>query len=198
MARPPRSSTRAASRAASRAATRHNPMADTRRNTVANRGRPRRSAGASASSSHGTRTSTVAVADTPRSVADMSLSDLLDAVGQRVQAEMGSRATAVQQGGQTSATVSVASEQAATGMQVAPTSAVPSGQTGEAIDGRFSCILSCQMLGSHYGRHGAKRAIGSRLYSYTECWAPGVWGDNCGAWTCLLMGPFLQHGHSGG
>ena len=91
----PRSSTRAASRAA----TRHNPMADTRRNTVANRGRPRRSAGASASSSHGTRTSTVAVADTPRSVADMSLSDLLDAVGQRVQAEMGSRATAVQQGG---------------------------------------------------------------------------------------------------
>ena len=72
MARPPRSSTRAASRAASRAATRHNPMADTRRNTVANRGRPRRSAGASASSSHGTRTSTVAVADTPRSVADMS------------------------------------------------------------------------------------------------------------------------------
>ena len=56
MARPPRRSTRAASRAA----TRHNPMADTRRNTVANRGRPRRSVGASASSSHGTRTSTVA------------------------------------------------------------------------------------------------------------------------------------------
>ena len=100
MARPPR-----------RAATRHNPIANTRRNTAANRGRSSRTIEASASSSHGTTTSTVAVANTSMLVADMSLSDLLDAVGHKVQAEMGSRATAVQQRGQTSAT---ASEQAAT------------------------------------------------------------------------------------
>ena len=97
------------------------------------------------------------------SVADMSLSDLLDAVGQRVQAEMGSQATAVQQREQTSATASVASKQAATGTQNAPTSTVTSGQTvssGEAIDGRFSCTLSCRAGNSHYGRHGVNPAIG--------------------------------------
>ena len=106
MARPPRRSTRAA--------TRHNPMANTRRNMAANRGRSSRTVEASASSSHGTMTSMIAVANTSRSVVDMSLSDLLDAVGQRVQAEMGLQQFS-RGGGQTSATVSVASEQAAVG-----------------------------------------------------------------------------------
>ena len=98
-----------------------------------------------------------------------------------------SRATAVQQGGQASATVSVASEQAATEMQVAHTSAVPSGQTGEAIGGRFSCILSCQILGLCYILILIGVSAGLQEFGVTIV-APGHAGMEL---------PFLQRGHSG-